>query len=54
AHPEDAALYEALKLDLWRKHEHDRDGYTAAKTGFVERITKLARERAGLSARDLP
>ena len=35
---EDAALakeYEKMKLSLWKKYEHDRDGYTAAKSEFV-------------------
>ena len=31
AHPEAAKDYERLKLSLWKRFEHDRDGYTAAK-----------------------
>lgn len=27
--------YEKLKLDLWKKYEHNRDGYTKAKAEFV-------------------
>lgn len=44
AHPEVAQEYEALKLSLWKRFEHDRDGYTAAKTEFITRITALAQE----------
>lgn len=43
AHPEDAKAYEALKLSLWKPFEHDRDGYTQAKTAFVENILQKAR-----------
>ncbi|MBQ8201896.1 MAG: GrpB family protein [Clostridia bacterium] len=46
AHPEDAKAYEALKLSLWKPFEHDRDGYTAAKTDFVRQIVRRAREEA--------
>ena len=34
-HPDVAKAYEALKLSLWHKYEHDRDGYTEAKTAFI-------------------
>ncbi|MBQ4581016.1 MAG: GrpB family protein [Clostridia bacterium] len=44
AHPVEAKAYEALKLSLWRPFEHDRDGYTSAKTGFVEEILQRAKE----------
>lgn len=43
-HPEIAAEYGELKLRLLEKYEHDRDGYTAAKTVFVQKYSKLARE----------
>lgn len=43
AHPEVAKEYEALKLELWKKFEHDRDGYTDAKSGFVKKYTALAK-----------
>ena len=42
-HPEAARQYEALKLGLKDEYEFDRDGYTAAKGEFIERITTLAR-----------
>lgn len=35
--------YEALKLGLWRKYEHDRDAYTNAKTDFVKKYTDIAK-----------
>ena len=38
-HADIAKQYEALKLDLWKRYEHDRDGYTAAKTDFIKRYT---------------
>lgn len=43
AHPDVAKAYESLKLDLWKRYEHDRDGYTNAKKEFVERYTTLAK-----------
>lgn len=42
-HPEIAKEYERLKLDLWKKFEHDRDGYTEAKGEFVKKYTMLAK-----------
>ena len=45
AHPEIAKKYEALKLELWKEFEHDRDGYTEAKSGFVRKYTALAKQR---------
>lgn len=43
AHPEVAKEYEKLKLGLWKKFEHDRDGYTEAKGEFVRKYTALAK-----------
>lgn len=37
-----AAEYEALKLSLWKKYEHDRDAYTQAKTAFIRENTERA------------
>jgi GrpB-like predicted nucleotidyltransferase (UPF0157 family) len=37
--PELAAEYEALKRSLAERFGHDREGYTAGKTGFVLRVT---------------
>ena len=44
-HPDIAKEYERLKLSLWKPFEHDRDGYTAAKSDFVNRIMALAKPR---------
>ncbi len=41
--PEIAEEYEKVKLDLWRKYEHNRNGYTEQKTEIVKRITRLAK-----------
>lgn len=49
AHPETVDEYGKLKLELKKKYEHDRDGYTNAKTGFIKHITGLAREEMGKS-----
>lgn len=43
AHPGVAKEYEALKLSLWKPYEHDRDGYTAAKTEFVKGVMGRAK-----------
>ncbi len=44
AHPDTAQAYETLKLQLWKKFEHNRDAYTDAKTEFVKEVTRLAKE----------
>lgn len=46
-HPRIAKEYETLKLELWKKHEHDRDAYTEAKTDFVRKWTTEARRTYG-------
>ena len=38
-----AKEYEKLKLSLWKEYEHNRDGYTEAKTEFVKEYTKKAK-----------
>lgn len=38
-----AKQYEALKLSLWKKYEHDRDGYTNAKSEFILKYTDIAK-----------
>lgn len=45
-HPDVAKEYEALKLALWPRFEHDRDAYTQAKGDFVERVTHEAKASA--------
>ena len=42
-HPQIAKEYETLKLELWKRYEHDRDAYTVAKTDFIRKWTKKAR-----------
>ena len=41
--PDIAKQYEALKLSLLKRYEHDRDGYTAAKGDFIREITARAK-----------
>jgi len=43
AHPDVAAEYQALKIELAARFPHDRVRYTQGKTRFIERITGLAR-----------
>ena len=43
-YPETAKEYEQLKLSLWKQFEHDRDGYTEAKTAFVRSVTEKAKQ----------
>ena len=45
--PDLAKQYEALKLSLWHTYEHDRDGYTNAKTAFVSEQTARAKAAYG-------
>ncbi|MBQ3080509.1 MAG: GrpB family protein [Clostridia bacterium] len=40
-----AKEYEALKLQLWKRFEHDRDGYTAAKAEMVKKYTEIAKKK---------
>lgn len=42
-HPDIAGEYESLKVNLWKRYEHDRDGYTNAKTAFVKKYTEQAK-----------
>lgn len=46
-HPDIASDYEKMKLSLWREYEHNRDGYTNAKTDFVHKYTELAKSMYG-------
>lgn len=39
--------YEELKYSLWKKFEHDRDGYTFAKTDFITKQTDRAKKCYG-------
>lgn len=42
-HPEVADEYSKLKVSLWKNYEHNRDGYTDAKTDFINKYTKKAK-----------
>lgn len=46
-HPKIAKDYECLKLKLWKRYETDRDAYTEAKTDFIRKYTKEARNLYG-------
>ena len=46
-HPAVAKEYETLKLHLWKRYPHDRDGYTEAKTDFVRTYTERAKREYG-------
>ena len=46
-HPQVAKDYESLKLELWKKYEHDRDAYTDAKTEFIRKWTTESRRIYG-------
>lgn len=39
-----AKEYGQLKRELGKRHEHNRDAYTEAKTEFIQKYTKIARE----------
>lgn len=44
-YPELAKQYEALKMFLWKKYEHNRDAYTNAKTSFITQYTDQAKSK---------
>jgi GrpB-like predicted nucleotidyltransferase (UPF0157 family) len=45
AHPDTAAEYAELKRGLFGEFVHNRDGYTYAKTEFINNIMKKAKEK---------
>lgn len=47
SHPDTAEEYGRLKLTLKQRFEHDRDGYTYAKTDFIKKFSLLARAEMG-------
>jgi Uncharacterized conserved protein len=47
AHSDVAKEYEKLKIGLWKKFEHDRDGYTDAKGEFIKIATVKAKTEFG-------
>ena len=46
-HPDIAGEYEKMKLQLWKEFEHNRNGYTNAKTDFVQKRTTEAKLKYG-------
>ena len=44
AHPNVAAEYGELKQSLWKQYEHDRDGYTHAKSEFIIKHSHIAKQ----------
>ena len=49
ANPTVAHEYETLKRSLLPEYEHDRDGYTEAKSAFVEKVMKRAKPNVSTS-----
>lgn len=41
-----AERYEALKLELCKRFKFNRDAYTAAKSEFVLKLTRIAKENS--------
>ena len=46
-HADIAVEYERMKLELWKKYEFDRDGYTNSKTDFIKMYTEKAKLEYG-------
>jgi GrpB-like predicted nucleotidyltransferase (UPF0157 family) len=46
-HPSISHEYENMKLKLWKEFEHNRDGYTNAKTKFILKYTNEAKLEYG-------
>lgn len=42
-----AKEYEGIKLNLWKRYEHNRDGYTSAKTDIITKYTREAKQIYG-------
>ncbi|OUO79014.1 hypothetical protein B5F53_08005 [Blautia sp. An249] len=42
-HIDIAVEYEKMKLKLWKEYEFNRDGYTNAKTDFIQKHTEKAK-----------
>jgi GrpB-like predicted nucleotidyltransferase (UPF0157 family) len=45
ANAEIAQEYVKLKIELAEKHKYNREDYTSAKTEFITRRTKIAKEK---------
>lgn len=48
-HPEVAKAYGELKIRLKKQYEHNRDGYTEAKSDFIRKATEQARQEFHIS-----
>ena len=46
-HTNIAIEYERMKLELWKKYEFNRDGYTNSKTDFIQKYTEKAKLEYG-------
>ncbi len=46
-HTDVALEYERMKLELWKKYEFNRDGYTNSKTDFIQKYTEKAKLEYG-------
>ena len=46
-HADVALEYERMKLELWKKYEFNRDGYTNSKTDFIQKYTEKAKLEYG-------
>ena len=44
-HPDIAREYEEMKLALWKEYKYNRDGYTNAKSDFVNKYTSISRRK---------
>ena len=44
SHPDTAEKYGKLKLRLKEKYKHDRDGYTQAKSDFINKVVAKGRD----------
>ncbi len=49
--PGTASEYAKLKQELAVKYRNNRDGYTNAKTEFIQRITKMARKQLSVNTK---
>lgn len=52
-HPESAREYGILKLELAAAHRDDRVEYTRAKSGFIRRVTGIAKQQARQARREI-
>lgn len=52
-HPEEAAAYGALKDGLVNDYWNDSEGYTKAKTAFIQGVVDRARARLGLPSENV-